>query len=195
MNNLFELTQIKSHSRVEVLLQGSVSAGFDASLDAAPSSLSGPIVHLQMRRWSGGHPPEATNSQLSTSWESPFPNLISTDCLFSLSTVGGFRLLKLQGLKGDPTAVFLVVFDTAQCADLLPRLLFLVAEIRHQQHSVTRICREGKTDSNSWGKTEDAMCFSQQRVKNFPWTLLSSTETRYMDPQDVLWNILFVRVL
>lgn len=108
--------------------------------------------------------------------------------------LGGFRLLKLQALRGDPAALFLITPDAARCADFLPRLLYLVAEIRHQWHSVTPICRESKIDSNSWGKTENATCFSQQRVKNFPWTLLSSTEAHYMDPQDVLWSILFLRV-
>lgn len=49
MNNLFELTKIKSCKRIKVLLKGSVSTGFDASLDTAPSSLS-----VLNRIWKGG---------------------------------------------------------------------------------------------------------------------------------------------
>lgn len=81
LNNLFELTQIKSHNRIKVLLQGSVAAGFDASLDTAPSSLSGLVLQLQICSCSRSHPPGTTSSQLSPSWASPFPNLISTDYL------------------------------------------------------------------------------------------------------------------
>ena len=90
MNKQFELNQIKSYNRINILLQGSVSAGFDASLDTAPSSLSGPVLQLQICRWSRSHPPGATSSQLLPLWECPFPSLMSTD--FSLSTVEGFRL-------------------------------------------------------------------------------------------------------
>lgn len=50
INNLFELTQMESYNRIKVLLQGSVSAGFDASVDTVPSSLSDPILQVQMCR-------------------------------------------------------------------------------------------------------------------------------------------------
>lgn len=62
MSNICKLIQIKLNKWIKVLLQGSVSAGFDASLDTAPDSLSGPILQLQICRWSRRHPPGAISS-------------------------------------------------------------------------------------------------------------------------------------
>lgn len=78
MSNICKLTQIKLNKWIKVQLQSSVSADFDDSLDTAPDSLSGPILQLQICRWSRSHPPGATSSQPWPSWECPFSNLIST---------------------------------------------------------------------------------------------------------------------
>lgn len=105
MSNICELIQIKPNNWIKVPLQGFVSAAFDAPLDTAPISLSGPILQLQICRWSRSHPPGATSSQPPPSWESPFSNLISTDYLLLLHRGWGFRLLALQGLRGDLSAL------------------------------------------------------------------------------------------
>lgn len=46
MRNVCELIQIKLNNWIKVQLQGSVSAGFDASLDTAPVSQFGSILQL-----------------------------------------------------------------------------------------------------------------------------------------------------
>lgn len=137
MSNICELIQIKPNNWIKVQFQGSVLAGFDASLDTAPGSLSAPILQLQICRWSSSHPPGATSSQPWPSWESPFSNLISTDYLPLLHRSWGFRLLTLQGPRGDPSALTPYLWCCTQRADPLPQFLYLAAEFPHQQYSVT----------------------------------------------------------
>lgn len=106
MSNLFELISIKPFNRIKVLLQGSVSAGFDISLDTAPSSLSGPIVQLQICRWSRSHPPGAISSQPWPSWESPFSDPLSTDCLLLLHCGLGVQTLDAAGSQRSSICSF-----------------------------------------------------------------------------------------